>query len=482
VHTLKNKFILGMVLLSGLFLFNNALAVCLDGQVDVNLATQEELEQIIGIGPTYAERIIEGRLFDNLNNLLGVKGIGETTLQKIREQNLACVDNIEDPSVPQATSTPQIDSGQASSTPQINLEQNDDAPIIINKNPVAVAGQDIIITVGQMVDFDASESRDIDGDYLTYIWNFGEGNYREGQVVTYSYSLPGKYIVSLEVSDGVIGSVDTLIVEVYPKSISISEFMSNPKGNDQESEWIEIVNASNRVIDISGWQIDDEDGGSSPFVIPNNTFIFPNAFVVFYRSITKISLNNTTDEVRLLYPIGEVADKITYESPEENLSAALKESEIFWTEIPTPGLENIIYTKDILVIRDALQEKIANNQENGIEIIVDKNDRFVQGRLNNTNQLLKEKEIKSVAAPTINDIDNIFEIKSALASEVFGENISGKLDGGDMSQIEAKADIMRIIQKATRWSIFKDPRLILFSSGLISSALMAFWVVGLKKR
>jgi len=49
------------------------------------------LEEIIGIGPVRAQRIIEARPFDSLDGLIKVKGIGEKTLQKIKDQGLARV-------------------------------------------------------------------------------------------------------------------------------------------------------------------------------------------------------------------------------------------------------------------------------------------------------------------------------------------------------------------------------------------------------
>jgi len=355
------------------------------------------------------------------------------------------------------------------------------APTPINKNPIAIAGQDIITTVDQAIDFDASESTDVDSDYLIYIWNFGEGSYKEGQIVTHSYSLPGKYIVSLEVSDGVVGNIDTLVVEVYPKSISISEFMPNPEGNDLEGEWIEISNASNRVVDISSWQIDDEDGGSSPFIFPNNTFIFPKSFIVFFRSVTKISLNNTNDEVRLLYPSGEIADKVIYDSTKEGLSAALRAGEILWTEIPTPGLNNIIYNKSALLSQRNLYEKVVSSGRAETKSIASSQIKVVDNPPAFQRDIIQEEAKKIVREPRMEDLDNIFEIKEALAFEIANEDRENNFETKNVSQKEARTDIMRTIQKATRQRIFKDPRMILLISGVASSALMAFWVVGLGK-
>ncbi len=59
--------------------------------IDINTAPSEELEKIIGIGPVLAQRTIEARPFNSLDDLIKVKGIGEITLQKIKDQGLAWV-------------------------------------------------------------------------------------------------------------------------------------------------------------------------------------------------------------------------------------------------------------------------------------------------------------------------------------------------------------------------------------------------------
>lgn len=60
------------------------------GAVDLNHANAEELDALTGVGPSIAQRIVEERdtngLFTYPEDLLSVSGIGERTLEKLRDQ------------------------------------------------------------------------------------------------------------------------------------------------------------------------------------------------------------------------------------------------------------------------------------------------------------------------------------------------------------------------------------------------------------
>jgi len=119
--------------------------------------------------------------------------------------------------------------------------------------------------------------------------------------------------------------------------IILSEFMPNPDGGQ---EWVELYNPNNFDIDIGGWKIDDIEGASSPFKIPENTKINSKSFKLFSFSS---KLNNSGDSVRLINKGGSVLETYTYDKTIKGLSFA-KNTKGTWqlTSTPTPGGKNKI--------------------------------------------------------------------------------------------------------------------------------------------
>ncbi|MDO4887178.1 MAG: helix-hairpin-helix domain-containing protein [Actinomycetaceae bacterium] len=61
-----------------------------DGQINVNTASEQELQELPGVGPVTAASIVEWReengRFESVDDLLEVSGIGEATLDKFRDR------------------------------------------------------------------------------------------------------------------------------------------------------------------------------------------------------------------------------------------------------------------------------------------------------------------------------------------------------------------------------------------------------------
>jgi hypothetical protein len=106
-------------------------------------------------------------------------------------------------------------------------------------------------------------------------------------------------------------------------AIRLSEFLPNPKTQDA-NEWIEIANDADTQADLSGWAVDDADGGGSPYRLPQGSSIAPHSLLVIM--LPKALFNNGGDTVRLLRPDGGVADQYVYAQSSADRSFCRAES------------------------------------------------------------------------------------------------------------------------------------------------------------
>ena len=226
-------------------------------KVEINTASLEQLDEIIGIGPVLGQRIIDTRPFSSIDDLIRVKGIGEKTLQKIKDQGLAYVERqVEQP------------------TTKTFIEISAEIPIE----------------------------------------------------------------TSIEIS------VEKPAIKVYPSEVIINEILPSPEGADEENEWIEIYNQNNFEIDLAGWKIQDTEGKVTIYTISNNTKIKAKNYLVLPRPLTKITLNNTSDGLKLSQPNNKVVDSVTFQKAPTGQSYNRTDSGWMWSSTLTPGAANIIFS------------------------------------------------------------------------------------------------------------------------------------------
>ncbi len=127
------------------------------------------------------------------------------------------------------------------------------------------------------------------------------------------------------------------------QGLRINEFMANPAGPDS-SEWIEIYNSSSSILNLAGFQLDDEEGGSRPYKFTASSTITAFGYLLINREESKIALNNNQDTVRLINPDDEVFLAVNYEKAKEDWSYDFLDvdEEWYWSLNPTPGQKNII--------------------------------------------------------------------------------------------------------------------------------------------
>lgn len=245
-----------------LFLLFFSTTVFATEKIDINSASLADLDKLTGIGPTYAQRIIDGRPYSSVDDLDRVKGIGPTTIQKIKDQGLACV-NCSSPQTTQATESP---------TSSANLNPVNNTTLSQNTAPEPVNG----LQAG------------------------------------------------------------------YQTGILINEVLPNPSGADETNEWVEIYNLNNVEVDLSGWKLKDSAGTTTIYVLPTNTKISANGFLVLKRPDTKIMLNNDEDGLYLLTPDDKTEDTMSFSKAPLGQSYSKTNSGWSWSASPTPGATNVV--------------------------------------------------------------------------------------------------------------------------------------------
>jgi hypothetical protein len=144
---------------------------------------------------------------------------------------------------------------------------------------------------------------------------------------------------------------------VYPDGLSLNEYMPDPASDwngdgaaDQDDEYIELYNANDAAVDLSGWRLDDMDDGlqvgpdgSPPYTLPAGAIVPARGFLLLFRSETGLALNNDGDWVRLLRPDGAVVEATEYSSSRDDQAASKTvDGGDQWTRSypPTPGGSN----------------------------------------------------------------------------------------------------------------------------------------------
>jgi PKD repeat protein len=117
-----------------------------------------------------------------------------------------------------------LDTGWAASA--LEARFSEEAPVAtVNTPPTAAFVYDLASpSVGATVHFDASSSRDTDGDQLSYQWTFGDGSSAAGLIASHSYSQPGNFTITLIVTDsgtnpGALSNTKSETVTVQPANV-----------------------------------------------------------------------------------------------------------------------------------------------------------------------------------------------------------------------------------------------------------------------
>lgn len=271
--------------------------------VDINTAGSEELQTLNGIGPSYAQRIIKYRtekgLFQKIEDIKNVSGIGEATFNKIKDSitvGEAAVESAENTNNSQSQSQAALPA-QASSEVSSHYSS---APLTRLKTSTSFsvsAGRERLGTVGSPLEFKAEsngESRNI-----SFNWSFGDGSVESGQNVSHAYSYPGEYVVVLNASDSDDEAVSRTNVKVINPQLSISH---------ASADRVEVSNNSSGEINLYGRAL---VAGGKVFAFPKDTIVKAGQKISFVSTLTGLTnpagatlvvgLGSTSQEIALAH-------------------------------------------------------------------------------------------------------------------------------------------------------------------------------------
>ncbi len=126
-------------------------------------------------------------------------------------------------------------------------------------------------------------------------------------------------------------------------TVRINEAYPQPNTTSND-EFIELYNFGEKTVDLKGWILDDvRNGGSSEFVLDGRN-ILPKSYLTIYKSESKLTMNDSGDDVYLLQPNGFELDHTAYTEAPRGQTWSRFDDGWKWTNSPTPNGKNIFST------------------------------------------------------------------------------------------------------------------------------------------
>jgi hypothetical protein len=264
--------------------------------------------------------------------------------------------------------------------------------------PVAIFDFPLNISANSTIVFNASDSYDLDGNIVSFYWDFGDGENGSGIAPSHVYVFPGDYIVTLIVTD------DNGLT--YSKSITITV--------SSESLMENIEDNISFVIDLS-------------LVFFTGIIIILTLFIFIYRNKILSLISNHKFNIKFSFNFFNPKNRI------KNIDTkirAIRDNVDSGSDFNRPKYKNADFSMD---------ESHCNHEEI-IRIIDSRYKPEIETERSSTN---RDYESKAADSTHLRDIDNISENKIDRPSSIVqsdSEDIKKEIDDVINSRIRLKID------------------------------------------
>jgi len=214
--------------------------------------------------------------------------------------------------------------------------------------------------VGEEIRF-GDRSRDSDGRIVSWSWDFGDGTQGEGRAPSHVYTEPGKYVVTLWVTDDrgaeATATATVTVVANPPPVAAFSWLPSEPWATEEVIFRDESYDPQGE--EIISWEWDFGDGTGSNERSPTHQYAYPGTYTVTLRVRDESGIAaeaSATIEVKLAsYILGVPAEAapnryLVFVVPEEReLFVPGAEVEVFRRTIGKAGVFEIVVAKGEVV-------------------------------------------------------------------------------------------------------------------------------------
>lgn len=174
----------------------------------------------------------------------------------------------------------------------------DSIVVVVNSKPVIVTNREIIAAVGEDILFDASQSYDIDGQIISYEWDFGKSVEMKGEKVVRHFSTPGKYSVILKVKDNssASNSIASEKIDVIINSQPVADAGANKFVGADEIFFLDASKSFDKDGKIISYHWDLGDGFESDDFRVSHSFHEPGAYTIKLKVTDNSETSNNTSE------------------------------------------------------------------------------------------------------------------------------------------------------------------------------------------